>query len=127
MDISGILPSEQTLEILNPSDDKKLGIRVSLMSPDDPRMKPIKRKITDFNLQKQKRGKTLKAVEIDKNENELIAAAITGWEWYGEDVTFEGEIPDFNPRNVIRVFTKLNWFKQQISDELDDEKGFFSN
>ena len=79
-DIANIKPNEQTLEILHPSSDEPVGIRVTLMSPDDPRMKTIKRKITDFNLQKQKRGKVLKAVEVEDNEIALITATLTGWE-----------------------------------------------
>ena len=124
-DIANIAPKEQTLEILHPSSDEPVGIRVTLMSPDDPRMKSIKRKITDFNLQKQKRGKVLKAVEVEENEIALIAATLTGWEWYGEDVSFKGEKPEFNTKNVAAVLRETSWFKKQISDELDDAKGFF--
>ena len=54
MDIAALTPSENTFEIKHPVTDENVGIRVSLMSPDDDRMKPIKRQITDFNLQKQK-------------------------------------------------------------------------
>lgn len=126
MDISNLTPDELSLEIRHPATDDKLGIRVTIMSPDDPRMKASKRKVTDHNLQKQKRGKTLKAVEVEENENALIIATMTGWEWYGDDVSFEGEKPDFTPAMIKAVFTKLPWFKTQVSEVLDDEKGFFS-
>ena len=125
-DIANIKPNEHTFEINHPATDEPVGIRVSLMSPDDPRMKPIKRKVTDFNLQKQKRGKTLKAVEIEDNEISLLSGTMTGWEWYGGDVSFKGEKPEFNPKNVALVLKELPWFKKQVNDELDDEKGFFS-
>ena len=124
-DITNIAPKEQTIEILHPSSDEPVGISVSLMSPDDPRMKTIKRKITDFNLQKQKRGKVLKAIEVEDNEIALIGATLTGWEWYGDDVSFKGEKPEFNPKNVAAVLKEITWFKKQLSDELDDTKGFF--
>ena len=132
MDISELTPSENTVEIKHPATDEKLGVRVTIMSPDDERMKAIKRKVTDFNIQKQKRGKTLNAVEIENNENALIIATMTGWEWYGkddkgEDVSFEGKKPNFNPKNINAVFKKLPWFKAQVSEVLDDEKGFFQN
>lgn len=125
-DIANIKPNEHKFEIMHPATDEPLGISVTIMSPDDPRMKPIKRKVTDFNLQKQKRGKTLKAVEIEDNEISLLFGTIIGWDWHGEDVSFKGEKPEFNPKNVALVLKELPWFKKQVNDELDDEKGFFS-
>jgi len=125
-DIANIKPSEHNFEIMHPATDEPLGISVTIMSPDDPRVKPIKRKVTDFNLQKQKRGKTLKAVEIEDNEISLLSGTIIGWDWHGKDVSFKGEKPEFNPKNVALVLKELPWFKKQVNDELDDEKGFFS-
>ena len=86
----------------------------------------IKRKITDFNLAKQKRGKTLKAVEVEQNEITLLASTVTGWDWYGADVTFKGEKPAFSLRNVSAVLSEISWIKKQLNDALDEEKGFFS-
>ena len=124
-DIAEIKPNENTFEILHPETDEPVGIRVTIMSPDDDRMKPIKRRITDFNLQKQKRGKTLKAIEVEDNENALVASTLTGWNWYGEDVTFNGEKPEFTMKNVIAVLNQIFWFKKQVNDEIENEKGFF--
>lgn len=126
MDISELTPDELSLEIRHPATDENLGVRVTIMSPDDKRMKTSKRRVTDQNLQKQKRGKTLKAVEVEENENALIIATMTGWEWYGDDVNFKGEKPEFTPKMINAVFAKLPWFKAQIAEVLDDEKGFFS-
>lgn len=119
-------PIEKTFEIGAPNTGEPVGIRVTLMSPDDPRMKGIKRKISDANLKKQSRRKTLKTVEIEKNEIELFSAAMTGWEWYGDDVVFQGKKPDFTPKMVAKVLTVLPWFAQQISDELDETTDFFT-
>ena len=128
MDIANINTQDHTYEVLHPVTDEPVGIRVTIMSQDDARMKPIKRKITDFNLQKQKRGKTLKAVEIEASEVELLAATITGWDWYGDDVTYKGEKPEFSLKNVKDVLSdpKIPWFRKQLNEQLDDEKGFFS-
>ena len=125
-DIANIKPNEHEFEITHPKTDEPIGVSVTIMSPDDPRMKSVKRKVTDFNLQKQKRGKTLKAIEIEDNEISLISAAMVSWNWHGKDVCFKGETPEFNPKNIAIVLKEHPWFKKQVSNELDDEKGFFS-
>lgn len=124
-ELTELKPKEIEFEILNPATDDEIGITVKLMSPDDDRMSSIKRRVTDFNLQKQKKGKTIKAVEIEENEIELLAATLTDWDWHGEDVKFHGEKPDFTIQNVKKVLKEIPWFKSQVNEKLDDEKGFF--
>lgn len=125
-DIATLKPVEDTFEVLHPVTEEPIGIRVTTMSPDDERMKIAKREIQNFNLQKQKRNKTLKAVEIEDNETKLLSATVTGWEWYGEDVSFEGSKPEFNIKNVKKVLTSISWFRDQLNEHLDNTKGFFS-
>lgn len=127
LDLASLKPSENTFEVTHPVTDENIGIRVTLMSPDDDRMKQIKRRITDFNLNKQKRGKVLKAIEVEENENALIAATLTGWEWYSKDVSFNGSKPDFNIKNVTEVLNTLAWFKKFINEKLEDDKSFFTS
>ena len=126
MDLSTIKPSEIELEILHPKTDEPVGVKVILISPDDDRMKSIKTRIQDNNIQKQKRNKALKAIEIQHNENVLLAETIINWDWYGKDVEFKGQKPEFNKKTVLDVLSTLPWFKQQIDDTLSDTKGFFT-
>ena len=126
MDIAGIQPQERTIEIHHPADETQmLGIRVSLMAISDPRMKKIKRKIQDEKLRLEARGKNFKSEDLEDNQNSLIFSAMTGWDWYGEDVKFEGQKPEFNRVNVGKVLSSLEWFADQLTDAIDDEKAFF--
>lgn len=127
MDISVIKSSERIIEILHPASKEPLGIRVTLMSLDDERMKKIKRSILDRRLHLEARAKHFKAEEIEDNRNALIFSAMTGWEFYGEDATFKGEKPVFNRKNVYAVFDELEWFRDQLDEEIGDTKAFFDN
>lgn len=141
MDISNIKTTERVLEILHPATKEQLGIRVTLMSLDDDRMKKTKRQITDRRLHLEARGKHFKADEIDDNRNNIAFGAMTGWEWYEqkeqkdangkivlpfrEQPKFNGKVPDFNRANVSAVFDQLSWFREQIEEAISETKDFF--
>lgn len=125
-DISAIKTVERVVEITHPATKEPLGIRVSLMSIDDPRMKKLKRQITDRRLQLEARGKHFKADDIDENRNALAFSAMTGWEWYGKDVSFKGNKPAFDRVSVYAVFDELTWFRDHIETEISETKDFFA-
>jgi len=142
-DISTIKTTDRNIEIVHPADDtKKLGIMVSLMAISDPRMKRIKRKISDEKLRREAKGKHFKSDDIEENANELLFGAITGWNWYNptgnvgdegykaaDDATFKGKKPEFNRASVMAVLTEpgMEWFGDQLMDAISEEKSFFAN
>jgi len=138
MDIASIKPSERMVEIVHPKTEKPIGIRVSVMSMTDERMKKIRRAIQNEKLRLDARGKNFKAEDVEANQNDLLFSAMTGWQWYnptGEkndkdfdadaDATFHGKKPEFTKQNVIAVLTELEWIADQISAAISDEKAFF--
>ena len=129
-DIDSIVSGERTIEMKHPGNGALLGIRVSIMSITDPRMKKIRRQITDERLRLEARGKNFKADDIEDNRNKVTFSAMTGWEWYGknadgEQITFRGTVPEFNRKNVYDVFDSKEWFRDQIDEEIGQEKDFF--
>ena len=61
-DISEIKSLGRSVEIVHPADPTiKLGIRISLVSMNDERVKKIRRKIQDEKLRLESRGKSFKA------------------------------------------------------------------
>lgn len=124
MDISTLKPSERVVEILNPATGEELGIKVSVLSVNDPELKRIKRKFTDERLRLESKGKTFKAVDIESNEDELLFSAMKGWVWE-KDTSFKGEKPDFNRKNVFAVFEELPWFRTQVAVAVGEEEAFF--
>ncbi len=142
-DIAGIKTTDRTIEIVHPGTGEKLGIRVSLVSIDDERLMKVKRSITDRRLYLEARGKTFKAEEIEENRINLLIAATIGWEWYEQPAildenkkiikeaverpSFNGEVPEFNRRNVLAVINMLSWFGDQINEAIGETNSFFDN
>jgi hypothetical protein len=140
MDISALKPTNRVIEIKNPGTGEPLGVRVTIVSMDDDRLKTAKRAIMDRRLYLEQRGKSFKAEEVEENTHNLLWAATIGWEWYNPtgsegDIgynpdampTFEAEQPEFNQRNFKRVITTLPWFADQINEEIGERKAFFDN
>ncbi len=125
MDISGIKSTARTIEIVHPATGEPLDISVTLVSYDDERMKRIKRNILDRRSHLEQRGKHFKAEELEANRNQLLFAAMTGWEWRGE-ATFHGEKPEFVQKHVFAVLDELPWFRDQLDEAIGDEKAFFT-
>lgn len=138
-DLATLKPTERTIEILHPSTGAPLGIRLTVMSIDDDRLKRVKRNITDEQLKLQARGKSFKADELERNAHQILFAASTGWTAYnptgtdkdgGYDAdatpTFNGKPwPDYNQRNFMEVIETLPWFADQVREAIDETKAFF--
>lgn len=139
-DLTQIVPTDRSIEILHPATGETLGVRVGLVSIDDDRLTKVKRAITDRRIHLDARGKSFKAEEIEDNRNQILFTAMTGWDWYnptGKEgdkdydadamPDFNGDVPDFNRKNVMDVFAKLPWFADQINEAIGDTRAFFSN
>lgn len=140
MDISGIKPGERTVEINHPATGLPIGIRISLMSLEDDRMKRLKRQITDESLKLQAKGKAFKADELERNSNMLLFQATTGWEWYnptgkekedGYDADampdYQGSVPPYNQKNFLAVINDASFIADQLREAIEDTKSFFDN
>lgn len=124
MDLSTLKPVERTIEILNPVNGQEIGVRISLVSINDERLKKVKRRIQDEKLRLEARGKNFKSEDIEENRNVLIFNAITGWDWSG-DTNFHGEKPVFNLKNITDVMNELPWLREQVEEAISDEQAFF--
>lgn len=125
MDLSQLKPSERMIDILHPSTGEPLGVKVSLVSLLDDKMKKIKRQLTNNRLQLESKGKKFKATDLEDNETTLLFEAMTGWQW-DDGINFHGEKPAFNLKSVKEVFAELEWFKNQVAEAVSDEEAFFT-
>ena len=138
MDLTALVPSERMIEILSPATKAPLGIRVTIMHIDDPRLKTLKRKLQDERQRREQRGKILSAETQDENLSELTAATMLGWGWYNPTglegqkgykaesaPKFEGKVPEFNKANIFAMFEKLPWFRDQIGEAVSETESFF--
>lgn len=124
-DISEINYVEKTIEIAHPATKEPLGVSVTIMSPDDPRLERTKTKIMDERLALEAKGKNFKAEQINKNRDMILFRAMTAWKWDG-DTSFEGEKPELTQVNALKVFAKLPWFRSQIDEAFSELESFFN-
>lgn len=123
-DIADIQYVEKTVSIVHPATKEPIGVKLNLMSPDDPRMERVKTKIMDERLALEAKGKNFKAEQLKKNRDMVLFRAITSWTWEG-DTTFEGEKPELSQVNVLKVFNTLPWFRSQVDEEFSELESFF--
>lgn len=139
--ILDLKPQERTIEIKHPGDEtRNVGIRIRVMAVTDERMQKIRRRIKDMALANNAKGKHFKSDDIEENQNALLFGAMLGWNWYNptgnpgdagydpeEMPELEGNAnPEFNRVNVLKMLS-LEWFADQITSEISDEKSFFNN
>lgn len=123
MDISAIKATSRTFELLHPATDEKVGIRWTLLPDSDPKIKKLQREFQ--NRQFEKRKMKLSAEQLEANTLETLIAATESWEWYGEEISFQGEKPEFSEANVRKVLKTVDWIKDQVKDEFNEREAFF--
>jgi hypothetical protein len=139
-DIAAIQPQERTIEIMHPVTELPLGLRVTMIGVDDPRLSTMRRSITDNQLRAQAKGKAPKFEEMNDDMVNMLSRAVIKFEWYnptgapGDDgydadalPSYNGEQPDCNPKNVRGMLEMLPWFKDQVREAFDEKKAFFNN
>lgn len=140
MDLSVIKPTERNIEVKHPGTGEPIGVRISLISMDDDRMKKLRRSLTDQAQKAAQKGKALLADDLEANSNLILWTAATRWHWYnptgkeGDEgyeadamPDFHGEVPEFTQKNFMAMITELVWIKRQLTEELDELKDFFAN
>lgn len=129
MDFSELKPAERIIDILHPKTKQPTGIKVTVLSMEDDRVKKVKRKILDERLRLEARGKNFKSDDIEENKMTLMFALVTGWEWgknaEGEEAFFGKEKPTFNLAKFREVLDALPWFSNQIQEAVSDDESFF--
>lgn len=104
--IAQLKPAESILEYINPATDKeRIGIRVTILSIDDERMKKIKRKISDARISLEKKGKAFNQEERDNNTRIMLFSAMTGWEWYVPELEPAKTIPAVMEKGTDKIIT----------------------
>lgn len=128
-DLAKLKPSERFIDIKHPATDANIGVRVSVMSLDDDRLKKIKRQIQDERIRLERKNKGFNAEKTEDNTNLILFSAMVDWQWGkdddGEQATFNGATPSFNQSSVVQVLTELPWFADQIAEAVGETKAFF--
>jgi hypothetical protein len=123
MDLASIKPSTVSVDVKHPGNSKPTGLVIDVGPADSPSVKKVRRRHNDKIL--QSRGRRLTAEQVERNQIEILAAAIVGWTWNG-DAAWGGAKLEFTPENVEKVLA-AGWVRSQVEEVLDDEAGFFTS
>lgn len=123
MELSDLKPKETVLEMKHPRTGEELGISITIMGFNDPRMKNIRKQFANEEFQRQRRNKADTANDAEKRGRKLCWNAMLGWEWRG-DATFHGEKPEFTEKSFNDIIEELEWFGSQIDTFITEERNF---
>jgi len=123
-DLSTIQPEDQEIELVHPANESGLGFYFTLRSPYHEKVKEAERKWLNKRLQKRKQKLT--AESLDAAAEAKILAAVSGWRYRDETVTFDGQQPEFNPKELQTMLRKHAWIQAFLDEELGDFGNFFT-
>lgn len=124
MDISSIVASARTVDIVHPATSEPIGLKITLLPESDSRVQDARRKWINERL--HTRNAKFTAEKVEERTLSLIVAAVSGWDWSGE-ANFNGEQLTFSEPNLRKVLKALPWIREQIDSELGDNAAFFRN
>ena len=124
MDLGTITSVSRTADV-NFKNGQPCGVKVTLVGPDDPKLKKIRESITNKVTALQAKGKSLKADEMTRNRWLILFNAMESWEWTGT-VNFDGDKPELNQKNAFEVFERLTWFADSVDEHFSETESFFA-
>lgn len=96
-------------------------VTIQLVGSDSTVMRDeMKRRATKFLNKKQSR----KRIDVDESireSAETLAACTTGWFGISEN----GALVPFTRENVVRIFMKYDWLRQQVDNFVSERGNFF--
>lgn len=124
MDINDLVNYEKThtVELVHPSTDEPLGIKVEVRSIDSAAAERVLLDHTDKQIEKFAKGKRPTAAQSKKAEIERLASCVVSWDW-GEH-TFEGDKPAVSVATAVRVFLKMPWAERQVREAVENVRNF---
>lgn len=134
MDLSklAINPDETAaLEIVHPrileplADDKGNTVVIHVFSPESEAMKNFERNTFNKAFKKMRGRRADSSVDYEQVQATVLeraVAATANW----ENIAFEGEELECNPKNARMLYQKIGWIKNQVIDFLNDEANFMT-
>lgn len=120
MELSNIVHTTRAVEITHPGTGDNLGVRMMMrpiMSPDA---------VNEYTSIQQTVNASMDKQPVDETVSGIVAC-IDSWEWYGDDVTWNGEKnPKCDVNTKLAVVKKLYWIRPQLMAVINDTSGFFT-
>ena len=114
MEIANLVQNEElfTLDVLHPKTDKPVGITIMIRSAGSEAATSVMRQQTDGLLERQQRRKLIDAERVEENELDQAVSFVASWDW-GTN-TYDGQVPDGDPKTIKAIFRKEGWIYAQV-------------
>ncbi len=125
MDLGEIINYEgqHTVEILDPRNDKPIGVSVTICSAGSAKAKKVLKLHQKDRLERIQRNKLIVDVDkMERQEEERVAACVLSWNW-GEH-KYKGETPENSMKWYLRVISEQPWFYAQLKEASEKVENF---
>ena len=125
MDLGNLKPQNSFINLRHPGTDEELGLVFEMR----PRYSDEVQAVNDkFEAQfDKKRGKKPSRAEMRRHSVSIILASVCGWEWQDDELTFNGEQPEYS-RDTLKAWLKeYPWMLEFFSTEFADDSNFFTD
>lgn len=125
MDLNTIKTIDRDVNLCHPKTGEELGLVFHLRAPDSDEVKTVDRDWQNKRLQPKFRKKAITSEELEGVTNKRIKAAVKGWTWEDEELTLNGEQPEYSPAALRKMITEHTWIREFLAEECEDVTSFF--
>lgn len=125
MDLNTIKTIDRDVNLCHPKTGEELGLVFHLRAPDSDEVKNVSRAWQNKRLMPKNRNKAITSEELEAVTDKRILAAVTGWTWEDEELTLNGEQPEYSAQALRNMMKDHTWIREFLSDECDDLTSFF--
>lgn len=125
MELNTIKTIDRDVNLEHPKTGHDLGLVFHLRAPDSDAVKDVSRKWQNKRLQPKNRNKPITSEELEAVTDRRIRAAVIGWTWEDEELTLNGEQPEFSLKALRTMMSEQPWIREFLSDECENLTSFF--
>jgi hypothetical protein len=112
------------LEILHPTENTLLGIKITLAGADSDLYRQTVNKSVNKRVQRMKPGQSLPFTAEEQEESGLVLLATCTLAWEG--VVLDGTELPCTKENAKTVYKRFHWIKEQVDAFIGDRANFLS-
>ena len=114
------------IEILHPGTGEPLGMKFHVVGQDSKPFIKARRKVVSARM--GKRAISRKDPEkLERDGLETLACCVVSWSTGGEPgIKLDGEVLDCNPENVMKVFERFPFIREQVDEVVGDRAAFLT-
>ena len=125
MDLNTIKTTDRDVNLAHPKTGEELGLVFHLRAPDTDEVANVNRAWQNKRLQPKNRNKAITSEELEAVTDNRIKAAVKGWTWEDDELTLNGEQPEYSPQALKSMLKEHLWIREFLANECEDVSSFF--